>query len=185
MRIYVDGCSLTYGEGLPRADSIGARLGAELDLSRPGKSNMAMAIDLIDCLDTYDLYVLGFTYPSRYTFYHQDTAIDVTPAKEHIGQVDVYLEQNFPVFSRMLWTMTNDNRMEDLSKFIVEGAMSLLKQHGKQYVVYGWYPYECEDSNFFTPEIPETAEYRLAKDNFHLNSAGMELLERQIRLRYE
>lgn len=49
-RLYLDGCSLTYGQGLARQHSLGAlfeNVGgySVCDNSRPGKSNIAMVLD--------------------------------------------------------------------------------------------------------------------------------------------
>ena len=64
MRLYIDGCSLTYGQGLPRDQSLGhlftTQGGYEVfDASRPGKSNTAICMDTHKYFKDYDVFVLA------------------------------------------------------------------------------------------------------------------------------
>ena len=83
-RLYLDGCSLTYGQGIDRQDSLGALFHTRgeyqvLDQSRPGKSNIAIAFDTYQNFRDYDTFVLGFTYSSRFGFKYHDRNIDFFP----------------------------------------------------------------------------------------------------------
>lgn len=189
-KLYVDGCSYTYAQGLDRTQSVGARFNADLDLCRPGKSNMGIVMDLYPNIDKYDEFILGFTYPSRYTFYNNNEPIDVQPTKNHLGRLKnnilgKFVEDTYPMFARVLWSLNNDKKMTDLSTFCLAGAISLLKERNKKYVIYSWLPYNVKDDNYFIPTIPNSIDYRISKDDSHFNEHGMQMLEDQIRVIYD
>ena len=84
MKIYLDGCSLTYGQGLPRDKSIGQLLVSignhqVLDKSRPAKSNQAIIFDTWNNRNDHDVYFLGFTYSNRYHIKFRNLDIDLYP----------------------------------------------------------------------------------------------------------
>ena len=86
MKIYLDGCSLTYGQGLPRDKSIGQLLVSignhqVLDKSRPAKSNQAIIFDTWNNRNDHDVYFLGFTYSNRYHIKFRNLDIDLYPSK--------------------------------------------------------------------------------------------------------
>jgi len=77
MKVYVDGCSLVYGQGLPRSQSLSGLFqslgGYEvLDKSSPGKSNMAICFDSYQHRQGFDIMVLGFTYSNRFGIKYRD-----------------------------------------------------------------------------------------------------------------
>ena len=175
----MDGCSLTYGQGLDRKFSIGSQLNATLDLSRPGKSNTAMAIDLYKNINKYDTYIIGLTYPSRYTFYNNNDPIDLQPLKSKLDRLvdhplGEFIETTYPQFYKVLWSLTNTTEMKVLSDFYITSIINLLEQNKKQYLIYSWVPLACTNSNYFVPHIPITPVYRL--EGGHLNETGMILL---------
>ena len=75
--------------------------------------------------------------------------------------------------------------MTDLSTFCLAGAISLLKERNKKYVIYSWLPYNVKDDNYFIPTIPNSIDYRISKDDSHFNEHGMQMLEDQIRVIYD
>ena len=80
-KLYLDGCSLTYGQGLDRSDSLGKLFNAPggyqvLDNSRPGKSNMSIVFDTYQNFRDYDTFVLGFTYSARFGLKYNDQNLD-------------------------------------------------------------------------------------------------------------
>lgn len=178
-KLYVDGCSLTYGAGLDRKYSVGSQLGAELDLSRPGKSNTAMVSDFYKHIDNYDTFVIGLTYPSRYTFYNDSVPIDLQPRKTTMDRLvehpmGEFIENTYPQFYKVLWSLTNHREMKALSNFYVNSIISLLEKQNKKYLVYCWENLDCNNNNYFVPEVPRTREFLL--EDGHFNEIGMELL---------
>ena len=151
---------------------------------------MGIAMDLYPNIDKHDEFILGFTYPSRYTFYNKNDPIDVQPTKTHLGRLKnnllgTFVEDTYPMFARVLWSLTNDKKLTDMSAFCVAGAVSLLKERNKKFVIYSWLPYAVTDDNYFIPSIPNSLSHRISKDDSHFNKQGMQLLEDQIRLRYD
>ena len=79
--LYLDGCSLVYGDGLPREQSLG-NLFKDLggynvtDCSRSGKSNIAIALDAYQSFKDYDVIILGFTFSSRFHLKYNNQNLD-------------------------------------------------------------------------------------------------------------
>jgi hypothetical protein len=183
-KLYIDGCSLTYGQGLPRELSAGAQLNCDLDLSRPGKSNTAMVIDLYKNINKFDTYIIGLTYPSRYTFYNNREPFDLQPNKNNLDRLDghpmgEFIESTYPQFYKVLWSITNDQEMKVLSDFYLNAIISLLKEQNKKYVIYSWARLNCNDPDYFFLEIPRNTQYRLPDG--HLNEVGMNVLVNSVK----
>jgi hypothetical protein len=70
MSLYFNGCSFTYGTGLSPESTLGRLLGDQggynvTNNSRPGKSNLAIALDTYDNVSKHDVIVIGWTFSSR------------------------------------------------------------------------------------------------------------------------
>lgn len=77
MKVYVDGCSMVYGQGLPRNQSLSSLFSSMggyevLDKSSPGKSNMSICFDAYQHRQNFDIMVLGFTFSSRFGIKYHD-----------------------------------------------------------------------------------------------------------------
>jgi hypothetical protein len=183
-KLYVDGCSFTYGQGLDRKFSIGNQIGATLDLSTPGKSNTAMAVDLYKNIHNFDVFVIGLTYPSRYTFYDGDTPVHLTPGTNNIDlltghPMGEFIETTYPRFYKVLWALTNSDEMRALSDFYINAIIRLLEDNKKQYVIYSWEALACTNKNYFVPRFHTITQYRLPDG--HLNEQGMTELANTIK----
>jgi hypothetical protein len=164
--------------------SVGRQLNCDLDLSRPGKSNTAMAIDLYKNINNFDTYVIGLTYPIRYTFYNNKEPFDLQPSKDNLDRLvghpmGDFIESTYPQFYKVLWSITDENEMQVLSEFYLNSIISLLKSHNKQYLIYSWTTLNCNDNNYFVPSIPYGSGYWLPDK--HLNGVGMNFLVKSIK----
>jgi hypothetical protein len=171
VKTYVDGCSMVYGHGLAREYSLAHLINADVDMSRPGKSNMGIAIDLIENIDKYDKFVIGFTYPNRYSFFDTNRPIDVHPSLETIrlSMDSEYIESDvYPKFFQMLWMLTDESKLYSLSSFIVQSTISLLEKMGKESALFSWHQYPG------VRRLQFSAEFKLPDS--HLNEKGMEKL---------
>jgi len=185
-KIYVDGCSLTYGQGLDRKYSVGSLLNADIDKSRPGKSNSAMITEIYPDIDFYDVFVIGFTFSSRYTFYNDNMPIEIHPGKDCsdrlIGHpIGEFIEKTYPQFFKVLWSLTNEEKLTTLTNFYINSLISLLKEKNKKYVIYSWDNATCSDQCFFIPNIPKNLDHRISTSDAHLNKKGMIELVDQIK----
>ena len=185
-KIYVDGGSFTYGQGLDRQYSVGNLLNADIDKSRPGKSNTAMVTEIYPDIDFYDIFIIGFTLPVRYTFYNDNIPIEIHPSKDFLDRlvghpIGEFIEKTYPQFFKVLWSLTNEEKLTTLTNFYVNSLISLLKEKNKKYVIYSWGNAECSDQYFFIPNIPMDLNYRISNLDSHLNIKGMIELVNQIK----
>ncbi len=181
-RLYLDGCSLTYGQGLLREHSLGAlfrdRGGYTVtDLSRPGKSNMAMAVDTYNNWQHHDVFVLGFTFSNRFGLKYQDHDLDFYPGYQ--GQDldfgnDINgqeLSESFKKNYRYFYTVFGYPYCDDLSDMLIDGVTAFLNQQQRKVIAYTWEPRQTQHS-LLVPFIGP--EHRLP--DLHLNQQGMQYL---------
>ncbi len=185
-KIYVDGCSLTYGQGLDRKYSVGNLLNADIDKSRPGKSNTAMVTEIYPDIDLYDIFIIGFTFPVRYTLYNDNMPIEIQPGKDLLNRlidhpIGEFIEKTYSQFFKVLWSLTNEEKLTTLTDFYINSLISLLKEKNKKYVIYSWGNAKCSDQCFFIPNIPMNLNYRISQSDAHLNKKGMIELVNQIK----
>ena len=139
MKIYVDGCSLTYGYGLDREYSLSNLLKTKLDIeiddySYPSKSNYTIALDLYSTKIDYDLYIIGWTYSSRIEFNINGTIIECIPSKTHIGLGNIpngeFFEKEYNVLQNKFYRYAS--RLDVLSDFFIDSTASILKKSDKK-----------------------------------------------------
>jgi hypothetical protein len=134
LRMYIDGCSLTYGHGLPREQSLGSMFASQggytvTDGSRPGKSNMAIAYDVYQNVSGHDVFVLGWTYSSRFGIKYQDHDIDFFAGWHGQGlgisnqQLDTASQEVYKYFYTVFGPPYSDN----LSNMLIDTTMSFLQ----------------------------------------------------------
>lgn len=144
-RLYLDGCSLTYGQGLDRKDSLGALFDTRggyqvLDYSRPGKSNMAIVFDTYQHLHNYDTFVLGFTYSSRFGLKYKDQNLDFFPGFHGRGlaleseTLDIAQTEMYKYF----YSVFGSPYCDDLSDMLIDTLISFLISQNKKVVGFSW-----------------------------------------------
>lgn len=174
-KLYIDGCSLVYGDGLTRDKSIGhlfKTLGGYdvLDLSRSGKSNLAIAFDTYQNYKDFDVIVLGFTYSSRFYIKYNNQNLDFYLKEKESGfgindaALDIAQENVYKHF----YTIFGHPYCDDLSDMVIDGLISFLKSQGKKVIAFSW-QHRNVKSTMFYPYIPPSS--RLADG--HLNEQGM------------
>jgi hypothetical protein len=144
-RLYLDGCSLTYGQGLERKDSLGALFDTRggyqvLDYSRPGKSNMAIVFDTYQHFCKYDTFILGFTYSSRFGLKYKDQNLDFFPGFHSRGSalepetLDIAQTEMYKYF----YSVFDSPYCDDLSDMLIDTLISFLISQNKKVVGYSW-----------------------------------------------
>lgn len=144
-RLYLDGCSLTYGQGLDRQHSLGylfENLGGYIvkDESRPGKSNIAIAYDAYLHANDYDVFVLGFTYSSRFGLKYKDKNLDFYSG-HHGNGFDLEpdnLDQSHSMIQKYFYSVFESPYCDNLSDMLFDTTISYLKQQNKKVLGFSW-----------------------------------------------
>ena len=178
MKVYLDGCSLTYGQGLPREKSIGQLLETigkhqVIDRSRPAKSNQAIIADTWNHRNNYDVYFLGFTYSDRYHIKFRNLDIDMYPSKItniHYQKFnDAIIEDAVSMMHKSSYTLYDRMFYNQQSDILVDMIISKLKSLNKIVIPYSWEK-RTIDWEIFYPVYTE--EFRISKTDYHLNEKG-------------
>jgi len=180
-KIYVDGCSFTYGQGLPRNYALGALLSADIDMAKPNKSNSNIVYDTYSNLDLADIFIIGFTFSDRTTLWDGNTPIGINASKLNLDRLShpqgEQLENDYKSFHRVFYSLYNKRYMYRMSDFYLDGLISLLESKQKKYVLYSWEKRSSIFNNIFYPYI----EQKLPDG--HLNEQGMLQLAEEIKKR--
>ena len=171
MKIYVDGCSFVAATGLPNKYKLAMLIGADMDMSLEGKSNPQIVHDLHNNIENYDIFVLSFTFSVRTVIFLQGKyQLNILPGipNDWYGDKDDF--ERYKAFHAYYYANMNVNYIDTLSDFYVDGAISLLKQFNKRYIIYST---ELRNSKFLKEInqlefVPEHLNY-----DKHFNEAGM------------
>lgn len=179
MRVYIDGCSMTYGQGLPRANSIGSlfkTVGLHetvLDMSRPGKSNQAIVSDTWNHRNDYDVYILGFTYSNRFYIKFRDQDLDFHSLSSfsisYQGYYDNNIEHVCETLHKNLYSIYDSEFYSNQSDIIVESTISKLLSLKKIVIPFSWEKRKV-DHDILYPVYNQ--KFRLSKLDSHLNKEG-------------
>ena len=144
-RLYLDGCSLTYGQGLNRQDSLGNLFTDRgsyqvLDNSRPGKSNMAIVFDTYQNFCNYDTFVLGFTYSSRFGLKYNNQHLDFFTGFHNKGLnlEPETLDIAHTEIHKYFYSVFGPPYSEELSDMLIDTLISFLISHNKKVVGFSW-----------------------------------------------
>jgi len=182
-KIYVDGCSYVYGQGLDRSSSLGALLGATTDNSRPAKSNIAISEDLYHAVKLdYDWYIVGYTFSNRYSFSLDRKPIDIYSSNDEyvleFEQDEIQLKQ----LHRLYYYFSDVSKLDQRSDYLVDSSIALLEQQNKKFVMFSWEPRTIINSEkIFYPRQLISNDYCQSQTNRHLTESGMQLLANIIR----
>lgn len=144
-RLYLDGCSMTYGQGLDRNQSLSSlfchRGNYKIkDSSRPGKSNIAIAVDTYKNFNNYDTFVLGFTYSSRFGLQYQNQNLDFFPGFHgnglslHPETLDIAHVEIYKYF----YSVFGPPYSENLSDMLIDSLLSFLTLQNKKVIGFSW-----------------------------------------------
>lgn len=176
-KILLDGCSFTYGLNLDateRLDHLFVETGGfELtNLSRPGKSNYAIALDVYKKFYDYDIIIVGWTFSSRWHLNYHNQNIDFLPSSTAIeipNDVDDSnsIERTYSKLHTELYSFFDIQHWNSMSDMLIDNTYSLLKSYNKKVI---FYSFESRNttSPLYYPHI--LSEDRLPCN--HLNKNG-------------
>jgi hypothetical protein len=180
-RFYLDGCSMVYGAGLNRDQSLGEhfrRAGYQVtDNSRCGKSNILIATDTYNNLDDHDVFVLGFTYSTRFGLKCNNFDLDFYPGYHGNGLDLPKIENGFEIeyafheVYKYFMTVWEPPHCDNVSDFIIDSLVSFLVSQNKTVVAFSWEDRKTK-LQVFRPYLGP--KYRLPDS--HLNAEGMKKL---------
>lgn len=144
-KLYLDGCSLTYGQGLDRKDSLGALFENPgnyqvCDNSRPGKSNISIVFDAYQNFQEYDTFVLGFTYSARFGLKYNNQNLDFFPGFHGKGlelkpeSLDIAHTEMHKYF----YSVFGSPYCDELSNMLIDALISFLILQNKKVVGFSW-----------------------------------------------
>ena len=142
MKIYVNGCSFTYGDELESPalawpQLLGNKLSATVtnDATSGGTNQRTVYRTIKNLAQDYDYYIIAWTSNLRYTFYRADDNYEINfnpqlinklcgsdPAFKAWGEI-LYSDWHNDLFSFKLWLQQ------------VVQLQAILKSHGKHYVM--------------------------------------------------
>jgi len=173
-KLYIDGCSMTYGHDLPRDQSLGHLFREDggyevLDMSRPGKSNMAIAVDTYKNYRDYDVFVIGWTYSSRFGIKYQgQDMVFFAGFQENQRDLEPHtLDQAFINVYKFFYTVFESPFCDDLSDMMIDGIVSLLEKENKDVRAFSWEPRKIINKIHYPYIAPD-----LRFDDGHLNANG-------------
>ena len=180
MRLYVDGCSYTYGYGLSREYSL-AQLFKSLglysdvcDKSRPGKSNNAIFYHTLENKNDFDIYILGFTFDNRTHLKFRDQDIDSHLSKNfkfnYQGEWDSLLENECAELNRAFYNLHDSNYYKKFNDFLVDSLITKLRSNNKIVIPFSW-QHRSTDFDIFYPIYGK--KYWISESDSHLNKDGM------------
>lgn len=181
MRLYLDGCSYTFGLGLDANQTLEHLFVHNggytvTNKSRNGKSNLAIAMDAYANYKDHDIIVLGFTFSGRFYIKCHDCDIDFQPRfwQPYYGtekQYSAALENEYKEFHKIFYSLYHRPFCDEHSDFLIDTLCFFLQSQGKKVIAFSW---EKRNTNFdvFYPYIP--SKYLLP--NNHYNAEGTKLL---------
>lgn len=180
-KLYVDGCSFTYGEGLDRKYSLANLLSADIDMSHPGKSNSNIIYDTYRHINDADIFVVGFTFSNRTTLWHNEMPIGINPTTVELSRLYRHpageiLEEKYKDFHKIFYTLFNDNYQHTISDFFIDGLVEILRQQQKKIIVFSMEKRNCINDVFY-PDINDQLP------DGHYNETGMKKLSEAIKKR--
>lgn len=145
-RLLLDGCSFTYGLNLLRNQTLEQHFvesGYEVvNLSRPGKSNSAISLDLYNNIDSCDLLIVGWTFSSRWYLKYHEVDIDLLANREHVELPHTLdsrlIEQSYQELHRSFYSLFDVTYWNQQSDMLIDNTAALAAQRGKQAVFFSW-----------------------------------------------
>jgi hypothetical protein len=144
-RLYLDGCSYTYGLGLDSADTLAGRWSSEYEVinkTRTGKSNLAIALDTFENIQNCDLVVIGWTYSSRSYLKYQNYDIDLLPTRPIVElpfkrdtkvMSDIYTDLH-----RNFYALHDTAFAGQHSDFLISSIKCMCEKYQKKSVFFSW-----------------------------------------------
>ena len=175
--IYLDGCSMIYGQYLPENKTLNHLFSNDggyhvKDNSRPGKSNISIALDVHNNFKNYDIVIVGFTYSSRFGLEFDGYNLDlfagyhgkkISSNKENAADVS----ESFLNLYKYFYLLSDTPYLNKLSDMIADHTMGFLYSQNKKVVGITWEGRKTINELYrpcFQPEF--------YLDDGHLNEGG-------------
>ena len=173
-QLYLDGCSYTYGLNLPRTSTLEhlfIESGYDVtNNSRPGKSNLAIAVDTYNNFQNYDTIVIGWSFSSRFYFNYLNQHIDLLPSRYNIELNDCFdagiIEESYKNLHKQFYSLFDTDYFNNLREMLVFQTLTACLFHKKTVAFFSWEKRKVE--KIYYPHIPD--HYRL--ECGHLNANG-------------
>ena len=174
-KLLLDGCSFTYGLNLKPHETLEhhfVECGYDvLNLSRPGKSNHAIALDVYKNLEHCDVVVVGWTFSSRWHLKYHEHDIDLLASRTQIELPHLIdtetIEQNYQELHQSLYGLFDIAHWNQTSDMLVDLTHAMITTHQKRSVFFGLESRNTQCS-IYIPHVP--SNHRLPCG--HLNSNG-------------
>jgi hypothetical protein len=145
-KLYIDGCSFTYGLNLPQTSTLEhlfIESGYEVtNNSRPGKSNLAIAIDTYNNFQKFDTIVVGWTFASRFYIKYLDNHIDLLPTRYNIeinaGIDAAEIEESYKKLHKQIYSFFDVDYYNNLSDMLVFQTLNACLAHKKTIAFFSW-----------------------------------------------
>jgi len=179
-RLYLDGCSFTYGTGLSQQSTLGHLFTGSggymvTNKSRPGKSNLAMALDTYDNISNHDVIVVGWTFGSRTYLKYHNRDIDFLPSKPILESVDMVgsneIEKSYQELHKQLYSLFDIDHYNKISDMLMSMTYQMALTLNKKVVFFSWDNRDVAIPLLY-PHVP--AQHRLPCG--HLSTSGTEYL---------
>ena len=179
-RLYLDGCSYTYGLNLPREltmEHLFVNRGGYVvtNNSRPGKSNLAIALDTYDNISDYDVIVVGWTFSSRTYLKYHNRDIDFLPTRLQLESLDILgsseIEQTYQDLHKQLYSLFDVDHYNKISDMLMSMTYQMALNLNKKILFFSWEKRNVTIPLLY-PHIP--TQHRLPCG--HLNAFGTEHL---------
>jgi hypothetical protein len=179
-RLYLDGCSFTYGTGLSQQSTLGHLFTGSggymvTNKSRPGKSNLAMALDTYDNISNHDVIVVGWTFGSRTYLKYHNRDIDFLPSKPILESVDMVgsneIEKSYQELHKQLYSLFDIGHYNKISDMLMSMTYQMALNLNKKIVFFSWDKRDVTIPLLY-PHVP--VQHRLTCG--HLNVSGTEYL---------
>lgn len=172
--LYLDDCSFTYGSNLKPQETLNhlfVESGYDVtNCSRPGKSNLAIALDTFNKAQDHDVIVIGWTFSSRFYLKYLDLHIDLLPSRLQIElptAVDSNcIETSYMHLQKHFYSLHDTDYFNNLSDMLISQTYYQLHALGKKIVFFSWEKRKVE--NIYYPHVQ--ANHRLKCG--HLNADG-------------
>ena len=176
VNLYLDGCSYTYGLGLEKYQTLEYLFGQAgykvTNLSRPGKSNMAISLDTHKNLHKHDVYVIGFTYSSRFYINFRDFDLDLINTRFELNGTREDIEDAYVNLHKSFYTLYDHSYWHLVSDMLVNNTISAIKLSGKKVFSFSWE--KRLSSDIYYPIILPTD--RISIDDPHMNARATKKL---------
>lgn len=184
-RLYLDGCSFTYGTGLSQQSTLGHLFADSggyqvTNNSRTAKSNLAIALDTYDNIANHDVIVIGWTFSARTYLKYHNRDLDFLPSNwiKHsfvspISPMDDFrgIEKSYEDYYKQLYSLFDIDHYDKVSNMLISMTYQMALNLNKKIVFFSWEKRDVTIPLLY-PHAP--AQHRLTCG--HLNASGTEYL---------